>query len=73
MDSSDSPLPRRTPRFRFLDRGPKQVPKVSPTPLRPVSVVGRAPMLSARRCISLQPRVTRAAMAGTGLVCDGGW
>ena len=35
MSSSFSPLPSRTPRFRFRERGPKHVPKVSPTPLRP--------------------------------------
>lgn len=63
MDSSDSPFPRRTPVLRFRLSGPKQVPKVSPTPLRPVSVEGRAPRLRASRCISLQPRVTSAAMA----------
>jgi len=39
MDSSmsfnASPFPRRTPSVRLRERGPKHVPKVSPTPLRP--------------------------------------
>mmetsp|Transcript_11230 Transcript_11230/g.38256 ORF Transcript_11230/g.38256 Transcript_11230/m.38256 type:complete len:258 (+) Transcript_11230:2796-3569(+) len=63
MSSRDSPLPRRTPTLRFRDRGPKHVPNVSPTPERPLIVVGDAPMASASLRVSLQPRVTSAAIA----------
>ncbi len=58
-----SPCPTRTPRVRLRLKGPKQVPKVSPTPLSPMRVEGRAPMYSARRWTSLQPLVTTAAAA----------
>ena len=58
-----SPFPTRSPKERLRDRGPKHVPKVSPTPLRPVSVEGRAPKNKASFCTSLTPRVTTAAAA----------
>ena len=35
-----SPFPRRYPNCRFLDRGPKQVPKVSPTPAHWIKQIG---------------------------------
>eukprot|EP00975_Prorocentrum_lima_P047503 9931124-Prorocentrum_lima.AAC.1 len=54
--SSFSPLPRRTPRPRLRDKGPKHVPNVSPTPLSPMRVLGCAPNAIATLRISQQPR-----------------
>ncbi len=61
--SSDSPRPRRTPTVRLRDRLTKQVSMMSPTPDRPDSVTGSAPMRSASHRISLHPCATSAAMA----------
>mmetsp|Transcript_11735 Transcript_11735/g.24825 ORF Transcript_11735/g.24825 Transcript_11735/m.24825 type:complete len:237 (+) Transcript_11735:1297-2007(+) len=58
-----SPFPRRYPNCRFLDRGPKQVPKVSPTPDNPAIVLDLAPNAIPNRLISLHPLVTNPLMA----------
>mmetsp|Transcript_36970 Transcript_36970/g.52226 ORF Transcript_36970/g.52226 Transcript_36970/m.52226 type:complete len:238 (-) Transcript_36970:798-1511(-) len=58
-----SPCPSRKPNFRFRDSGPKHVPKVSPTPDNPASVLGFAPKVSPSRLISPQPLVTKPLIA----------
>mmetsp|Transcript_12980 Transcript_12980/g.36572 ORF Transcript_12980/g.36572 Transcript_12980/m.36572 type:complete len:304 (+) Transcript_12980:117-1028(+) len=63
ISSIVSPFPRRYPNFRFLDRGPKHVPNVSPTPDKPAIVLDFAPKVRPKRLISLQPLVTNPLMA----------
>mmetsp|Transcript_18400 Transcript_18400/g.36770 ORF Transcript_18400/g.36770 Transcript_18400/m.36770 type:complete len:257 (+) Transcript_18400:55-825(+) len=58
-----SPFPSLTPNALFRERGPKHVPKVSPTPLRPARVEGSAPMYSPSLLISAHPLVTKLACA----------
>mmetsp|Transcript_1674 Transcript_1674/g.3505 ORF Transcript_1674/g.3505 Transcript_1674/m.3505 type:complete len:259 (+) Transcript_1674:198-974(+) len=63
ISSMVSPCPSRYPNFRFLDSGPKQVPKVSPTPDNPAIVLDSAPNVKPNRLISLHPRVTNPLIA----------
>mmetsp|Transcript_46 Transcript_46/g.70 ORF Transcript_46/g.70 Transcript_46/m.70 type:complete len:241 (+) Transcript_46:306-1028(+) len=58
-----SPSPNRYPKRRFLDKGPKHVPKVSPTPDNPAIVLGLASKTLPNRLISAQPLVTNPLMA----------
>mmetsp|Transcript_9270 Transcript_9270/g.27950 ORF Transcript_9270/g.27950 Transcript_9270/m.27950 type:complete len:225 (-) Transcript_9270:922-1596(-) len=63
ISSTFSPFPRRYPNFRFRERGPKQVPNVSPTPDNPASVLGLAPRTRPSLRISAHPLVTSPLMA----------
>mmetsp|Transcript_12361 Transcript_12361/g.24731 ORF Transcript_12361/g.24731 Transcript_12361/m.24731 type:complete len:205 (-) Transcript_12361:610-1224(-) len=63
ISSGVSPLPRRYPNCRFRERGPKQVPKVSPTPDKPEIVLGRAPKYMPSLLISPHPLVTKPLIA----------
>mmetsp|Transcript_58215 Transcript_58215/g.67145 ORF Transcript_58215/g.67145 Transcript_58215/m.67145 type:complete len:249 (+) Transcript_58215:226-972(+) len=63
ISSIVSPFPSRYPNLRFLESGPKQVPKVSPTPDKPAIVLGLAPKVKPSRLISLHPRVTNPLIA----------
>mmetsp|Transcript_24924 Transcript_24924/g.58478 ORF Transcript_24924/g.58478 Transcript_24924/m.58478 type:complete len:235 (+) Transcript_24924:149-853(+) len=63
ISSMVSPCPSRYPNCRFLDKGPKQVPKVSPTPDSPAIVLDFAPNVKPNRLISLHPRVTSPLIA----------
>mmetsp|Transcript_18161 Transcript_18161/g.45766 ORF Transcript_18161/g.45766 Transcript_18161/m.45766 type:complete len:212 (-) Transcript_18161:521-1156(-) len=63
MSSSFSPLPRRYPSCLLRERGPKQVPKVSPTPESPIRVDRLPPTAFATIVISRHPRVTSADIA----------
>mmetsp|Transcript_407 Transcript_407/g.683 ORF Transcript_407/g.683 Transcript_407/m.683 type:complete len:204 (+) Transcript_407:4010-4621(+) len=63
ISSIVSPFPSLYPNLRLRDRGPKQVPKVSPTPDRPLMVLGRAPNANPNLLISAQPLVTNPLIA----------
>mmetsp|Transcript_7821 Transcript_7821/g.11174 ORF Transcript_7821/g.11174 Transcript_7821/m.11174 type:complete len:200 (-) Transcript_7821:484-1083(-) len=63
ISSIVSPCPSLYPNLRLRESGPKHVPKVSPTPLKPAIVLGLAPKLIPNRLISAQPLVTNPESA----------
>jgi hypothetical protein len=70
MSSMVSPLPMRMPKFLLRDSGPKQVPKVSPTPDSPLSVVGLPPNTCQHTCgIMAHNRSKVSAFAATTNMC----
>ena len=66
ISSRLSPCPSRKPTCRLRERGPKHVPKVSPTPERPKTVDDSPPRVTTNLRISPHPRVTRAATDNHG-------
>ena len=56
------PWPSFSPKVRLRDSGEEQVATRSPSPARPISVIGLAPSAIARRAVSAMPRVMTEAV-----------
>ena len=56
------PCPSFSPNVRLRDNGDEHVATRSPSPARPISVIGSAPSFSERRAVSARPRVITEAV-----------
>ena len=56
------PWPSFSPKVRLRDSGEEQVATRSPSPARPISVIGLAPSAIASRAVSARPRVITEAV-----------